>query len=287
MDYIFYLVVFWAIIRWIYNFFIKFVWEKWYNTSNILFLISVFFILFSLISILIVWWNIINIKFFIFYAFLHSLFYFFWSYFNYNWQKLVPAYIYYSISRLRPIILIFVSIIFFHENITTNQTLWIILTVISWMFIFKKDDNLIKHINYNLWIFFSILALLFYTVSVSVYKIWLWYSDVFFFLLATHIFILIISQITRKIEKKDLWINKNLTHFDYIFISLFLSSLLFIADVIYAYGLINLNISIVSALSIISTFIPILFAFMFFKEKLSISKIIALIIMLFSIYLFK
>lgn len=287
MNAIFYIVILWAIIRWIYNFFIKYTGGKWYNPADILFLISMFFIVFSIISILIVWWEVTNIKYTIVFAFLNSLFYFFWWYFNFKWQREVPAYVFYSIARFRPIILLFIWMLFFREYLNINQIAWVVLTIISWMLILKKDKNNKKFDNYNLWIIYSVISLILYTASVTFYKVWVWYASIFYFILITHLFTIPLSLLTKRVEKKPLWINNDLLNKDYIIISFFLSVMLFIADAIYAYWLQNINVSIVSALSIIATFVPIAFAFLFFKEKITITKVFALIIMLFSIYLLK
>lgn len=287
MQYIFYIVIFWAIVRWIYNFFIKYTWKKWYNPADILFLISIFFIIFSLISIVIFWWDITNIKLTIIFAFLNSLFYFFWWYFNFKWQKEVPTYVFYSIARFRPIILLFIWMLFFKEFLNIEQIFWVVLTIISWMLILKKDKNTKKSNNYNIWIFFSVISLFMYTASVSSYKVWVWYADVFYFILITHLFTIPLSILTKKFEKKPTWINNDLLKKDYILLSFLLSILLFIADSIYAYWLKYMNVSIVSALSVIATFVPILFAFVFFKEEITFKKFIWLIMMLFSIFLLR
>jgi drug/metabolite transporter (DMT)-like permease len=98
---------------------------------------------------------------------------------------------------------------------------------------------------------------------------------------------MIFSNITKKIENKYNKIEDNHKLGDYLKISFLLSIFLFCADIIYAYSLKNIEIAVNSALSIIATIIPVILAAIFLKEKITKTKILALTIILFSIYLLK
>lgn len=287
METIFYIAIFWCIIRWIHNFLIKLISDKWYNTSDILFWNSIFFIIFSIIWIIIFWWEIFDLKLFILFSFLHSFVFFIGNYFNYKAQKEVPNYVFYSISRLRTILLIFVWFIFFNEKLDLTQIFWIILIFLWSFIIMKKDENSLKYHNFNLWIIFSVIALIFYTSSVSLFKSWLETSTILTFILVNYLFTMIFSNITKKIENKYIKYTDKHKLIDYLKTSLILSIFLFTADIIYAYSLKNIEIAINSALSIIATIIPIILATIFLKEKITKTKILALTIILFSIYLLK
>ena len=286
MQLVFYIAIASAILRWTQNFVTKVVSEKGYNVSHILLLNSFFFVIFWTICSLIIGWEILDVRFFIFLAFLHAILYFFWNYCKYFWQKYVPSYMFYSIGRLRSIFLIFIWYFLFQESITLPQVIGIILTFIWTLFILQKDTNFKKWTNLNLGILFSIWSLLFYTASISSFKMWLETGSIFYFILFTHLFTVSVAKWTQLVEKWDDKVYEKFSKFDYLKISLILSALLFCADVTYAYSLKNLNIAVVSSLiSVIAITIPIVLSAIFYKEKLSKKKIFALVLILFSVYL--
>ena len=286
MEFVFYIAIISAIIRGTQNFITKVVSEKGYNVSHILLLNSFFFVIFWTICSLIIGWEILDIRFFIFLAFIHAVFYFFWNYCKYFWQKYVPSYIFYSIWRLRSIFLIFIWYFLFQENISNFQVIGIILTFIWTILILQKDTNFKKWTNLKLWILFSIWSLLFYTASISAFKMWLSTWSIFYFVLFTHLFTVSVAKWTQLVEKGDAKVYEKFSKIDYLKISFILSALLFSADVAYAYSLQNMSIAVTSSvISVIAITIPIILSAIFYKEKLSKKKIFALILILFSVYL--
>ncbi len=201
-----------------------------------------------------------------------------------EWLKYIETNIYYPIHKIIHVILTFMIWMFvFWEYLNYLQFIWILLWIIVIILLTDKNSRN-EQIDYKKWVFFLLLSNLMILVSSTINK----YIAEINFDIATYMFLSwLIWSIYLMIFKKDIFtknVSKSIHKREFkIWIIKWILTLFWFTSLLLA--LRQWPFVLVQLINVSSIFIPIIFSFIIYKERININKIIAFFLFFVVIYL--
>lgn len=278
----------WSVTIGIYWFLQKIEAESNINRNSFIFYSHVWMIIYPLIYLLIIWWKIhFNMQIFL-YALLLNTIYVIIMKFRLKSLKYIDSSSYFINYRIfSSILLLIFGQIFFWEIISIKEYIWIFLWFIIFYLLLEKKYK--KESDNNVYKGFIYLAIgivwvsLIWIIQKKFILLDLDFSSYIFFSWITWSIVTLWMSWKDKIIKDILSIKKKK---DYVF--------LFVCATIFPLGMFcNLqavdgwwDVAIVYKIISYSLFIPIILSIIFYKEKITIKKLLAFILTIASIWLF-
>lgn len=218
------------------------------------------------------------------YTFLIGLLLFFHKKLSVLTLKDVSSSIMFISTRIFPaIFLLFISIFLFYENLKTFELIGLLLGIITFIFLYdptdtaKKNSNFkrgIKYLSLNIITGTLLIVFIKYAISINVlYTLFLYSSFCFLFFYLEGLY-------KRKIYFQNIKNKQNMLYG-------FLFALFFIISNYFLFLALNLaNTAVVYKIFSYEIFIPIILSIIFYKEKITIRKLIAIILTVVSLLFF-
>lgn len=276
-----------AIFAWIYNFLIRTIAHKNYDTSlvtiysyKIWFIISWLIILLNpsileisikklILILLFSLWNII--------FFLSSLISRVESMKNIDSVIFFPLY-----KTFWPIIITILSLFVYNETLTTKESIWIIIGITIPLLLITKSETKIQK-SLTKWIILMFVTVILTAISTQFWKLVVINNiDIILYLFFSAAFWVILSYITHKNWKKK---NKKFYERKIKRFSLLAWIMRFFSFYFFALALVW-NLAIMFTINSFSILIPIILSVIFYKEHFNFRKFVVIILSIISIILF-
>lgn len=229
--------------------------------------------------------SVINIRFLLLISLLNAVFFLATTIAQMEALKHVPTSITYPIVRLNTVIVVLFSIIYFKDNLSIYQIGGIILAIAAIQILTRQDKGAkIEHKNFRLGIILTIIAFLTAAMTTIITKFASVSVNQMAFIAVSYAYNSIFSISLRKKLQTE---KENPRHRDAMIIGFFIGLLNFIGFYlilkIYAVGILSIAVPLIG----LSFVISILLATWIYKEKLTLNKILGIILAIASIILLR
>jgi len=273
---------------WFTNFIFKVIWKRNYDTSYVLFLRYIISSILAWLFYLYNYW-FLNIGFNIIYILLwiwliKAILNFFIWVFKVEWLKYIDISLFMPIYKTIWIILVTLSsFIIFNETLSDKNIIWILIWILVPIFLINKKENSLQ-INLKKWIIYTITWTMLLTVSSSINKYVVIESmniELFTFIWLS--LWIVVSYIKYKKDERNI---TNLYNIKWIYLVSFILWLLsFLTTISFMYAL-KWNLAVVYTLNSFSILIPIVLSVIFYKEKMTLKKVLVILLSMISVIFF-
>lgn len=269
---------------WLYAFWFKFSAEKNHSSFLMTGYSMIVYSFLSLFSLILVNNYVLDLYIVLFISIITWTIYFLSNILRIESLKNISSIIYFPIYKtLGPIIVLLIAIIFFEETPNSKELFWIIIWIsVPLILITKKEKE--KNKNLKKWVIFLIVSTILAALASSSWKLIVDSNyNAFFYMFASWWFWWLLSMtfyLKKHHKRADLSISKIKRTWIINWILLFFSIYFFILAC-------KWNLAIAYTINSLSILIPIVLSVIFYKEDLTKTKIIAVILTLVSLFFMK